>query len=103
MIPRYTRPEMGEIWSDANRFQCWLDIELALVEALIRATAPAPGRRQGVPTRTLLDPPAGAACTSRRRVAAAARQRLIAANSDGQRRFSGGRQVEERGPQFAAS
>src|SRR5689334_25350002 len=34
MIPRYTRPEMGRIWSDANKFQQWLEVELAASEAL---------------------------------------------------------------------
>jgi adenylosuccinate lyase len=33
MIPRYTRPEMSRIWSDENRFQRWLDVELAVAEA----------------------------------------------------------------------
>ncbi|MGA2118423.1 MAG: adenylosuccinate lyase [Bryobacteraceae bacterium] len=34
MIPRYTRPEMGRIWSDRNRFTQWLEVELAASEAL---------------------------------------------------------------------
>src|SRR5215475_11457189 len=34
MIARYTRPEMGRIWSDQNRFQQWLEVELAATEAL---------------------------------------------------------------------
>src|SRR5689334_3239255 len=34
MIARYTRPEMGRIWSDQNRFQQWLAVELAASEAL---------------------------------------------------------------------
>ena len=34
MIPRYTRPEMGRIWSDQNKFQQWLEVELAAAEAL---------------------------------------------------------------------
>jgi adenylosuccinate lyase len=33
MIPRYTRPEMGRIWSDEHRMQLWLDVELAVCEA----------------------------------------------------------------------
>ena len=32
MIPRYTRPEMGRIWSDENRFRRWLDVEIATAE-----------------------------------------------------------------------
>ena len=34
MIPRYTRPEMGRIWSEENSFQKWLDIEILAAEAL---------------------------------------------------------------------
>jgi adenylosuccinate lyase len=34
MIPRYTRPVLGRIWSDRNRFQQWLEVELAASEAL---------------------------------------------------------------------
>ncbi|HKW55989.1 MAG TPA: adenylosuccinate lyase [Candidatus Acidoferrum sp.] len=37
MIPRYTRPEMGQVWSDANRFGKWLDVELAATETLAEA------------------------------------------------------------------
>ncbi|HET6841317.1 MAG TPA: adenylosuccinate lyase [Candidatus Angelobacter sp.] len=29
MISRYTRPEMGRIWSDENKFRCWLQVEVA--------------------------------------------------------------------------
>src|SRR5579884_2998444 len=32
MIPRYTRPEMGRIWSDENRFRKWLEVEIATAE-----------------------------------------------------------------------
>ena len=34
MIPRYTRPEMGAIWSDERKLETWLQVELAVVEAL---------------------------------------------------------------------
>jgi adenylosuccinate lyase len=36
MIERYTLPEMGAIWSDQNRYQKWLDVELAVCEAWAR-------------------------------------------------------------------
>jgi len=32
MIRRYTRPEMGRIWSDENKFRRWLDVEIATAE-----------------------------------------------------------------------
>ena len=34
MIPRYTRPRMGRIWEDLNKYQRWLDVELAVTETL---------------------------------------------------------------------
>ena len=34
MIPRYTRPEMGRIWNDENRFRAWLAVEVAATETL---------------------------------------------------------------------
>ena len=33
MIQRYTRPEMGAIWTDQNKFKTWLDVEIAACEA----------------------------------------------------------------------
>jgi len=42
MISRYTRPEMGRIWNDQNKFQQWLEVELAASEALAeRGVVPA--------------------------------------------------------------
>src|SRR5271155_5076279 len=37
LIARYTRPEMGRVWSDENRFQKWLEVELAASETLAEA------------------------------------------------------------------
>ncbi|GAB6180228.1 adenylosuccinate lyase [Desulfotomaculum defluvii] len=34
MIERYTLPEMKQIWSDENKFQKWLDVEIAACEAM---------------------------------------------------------------------
>src|SRR4030065_1040056 len=33
MIDRYTRPAMGAVWSDENRYRKWLDVELAVCAA----------------------------------------------------------------------
>jgi len=33
MIERYTRKEMGQIWSDLNKFRLWLKVELAVCKA----------------------------------------------------------------------
>ena len=32
MITRYTLPEMGALWSEQNKFQKWLEVELAVCE-----------------------------------------------------------------------
>ncbi len=34
MIPRYTRPELGQIWSDQGKYERWLRVELASLEVL---------------------------------------------------------------------
>ncbi|MCW5964820.1 MAG: adenylosuccinate lyase [Bryobacterales bacterium] len=34
MIPRYTRSEMGAVWSDETKYRCWLEVELAATEVL---------------------------------------------------------------------
>ena len=33
MIQRYTRPVMGKLWEPENKFQKWLDVEIAACEA----------------------------------------------------------------------
>ncbi len=52
MIPRYTRPEMGRIWTDENKFRKWLDVEIATAEVeaeagVIPARAARAIRRKG--------------------------------------------------------
>lgn len=37
MISRYTRPEMGRIWADENKFRMWLAVEVAATETLAEA------------------------------------------------------------------
>ncbi|MEM6450116.1 MAG: adenylosuccinate lyase [Cyanobacteria bacterium P01_D01_bin.105] len=34
MIERYTLPEMGELWTDQYKFQTWLQVEIAVCEAM---------------------------------------------------------------------
>ncbi len=36
MIERYTRPEMGDLWTLRRRFEAWLEVELAVCEAWTR-------------------------------------------------------------------
>lgn len=33
MLERYTRPEMGQIWTDENRYKAWLEVEILADEA----------------------------------------------------------------------
>ena len=37
MIPRYTHPEMGRIWSEKRKYDTWLQVELAASDALAEA------------------------------------------------------------------
>jgi adenylosuccinate lyase len=37
VISRYTNPEMGAIWSDARRYETWLEVELAATDAMAEA------------------------------------------------------------------
>ena len=34
MISRYTRPEMGAVWTEENKFRMWLEVELVAAEVL---------------------------------------------------------------------
>ena len=33
MLERYSRPEMSSIWTDQNRYQAWLEVEILADEA----------------------------------------------------------------------
>jgi adenylosuccinate lyase len=37
MVPRYTHPEMGRIWSDQRKFETWLQVETAAAQAMADA------------------------------------------------------------------
>ena len=39
MIARYTGPDLGRIWSDQRKYETWLQVELAAVDAMARAEA----------------------------------------------------------------
>jgi adenylosuccinate lyase len=46
VIDRYTRPEMGRLWSEESRLGRWLEVELALVDVLAeRGEVPAAAAR----------------------------------------------------------
>jgi len=48
LIPRYTRPEMGKIWSDENKFRCWLQVEVAASLTLAEAGMVPPEAAQAI-------------------------------------------------------
>ena len=37
MIPRYSRPEIAEIWTDGYKFRRWLEVEIAATQAWVDA------------------------------------------------------------------
>src|SRR5213078_210543 len=37
MIPRYTHPDMGRIWSEERRFETWLQVEIAAAQVMAEA------------------------------------------------------------------
>src|SRR5438093_13319145 len=37
MIRRYTSPEMGRTWSEQRKYETWLQVEIAAVDAMARA------------------------------------------------------------------
>jgi adenylosuccinate lyase len=52
MISRYTRPEIGEVWTPRAKMQAWLEVELAATEAwaeegVVPAAAAAAARERG--------------------------------------------------------
>ena len=57
MIPRYTHKEMGAIWSEARRYEAWLEVELAATDALaaMPASCPAADARDASRERASFD------------------------------------------------
>src|SRR5258708_506195 len=56
MIPRYTRPEMGAIWTDENRYRIWLEIELLAIEKQEQLGIVPDGISQKIREKATLDP-----------------------------------------------
>jgi len=56
LISRYTRPEMGRVWSDANKYQKWLDVELAATETLADLSQVPRGAAAALRSRAKVDP-----------------------------------------------
>src|SRR6266853_1036803 len=55
MIPRYTHPEMGRIWSDQRRYETWLLVEIAAAEAMAAAGLVPPEAARDIRERGAFD------------------------------------------------
>ena len=55
MIPRYTRPELGRIWSEQRKLEAWLEVELAVSEALAEAELIPAGDFEQIAARASFD------------------------------------------------
>src|SRR6185312_8205830 len=52
MIERYTRPEIGAVWTDEARMTAWRDVEVAAAEALEPPHAPSPDELEAIRAAT---------------------------------------------------
>jgi len=55
MIPRYTHPEMGRLWSDQHRYETWLQVEVAAAEATAEAGIIPPEAARDIRERGAVD------------------------------------------------
>src|SRR4249920_4161370 len=55
MIPRYTHPDMGRIWSDQRRYETWLRVETAAAEAMAAAGMVPADAARDIKTRGAFD------------------------------------------------
>ena len=56
MIERYTRPEMGHVFSEAHKYELWLAVELAMCEAREDAGAVPAGTAAAIRERARVSP-----------------------------------------------
>jgi len=61
MIERYTRPEMGRVWSEAHKYELWGRVELLVLEAQARAGTVPAGSVESVRSAEIPTPQAVAA------------------------------------------
>src|SRR3989442_15049771 len=55
MIPRYTHPDMGRIWSDQRRYETWLLVETAAADAMADAGIIPPDAARDIRERGAFD------------------------------------------------
>ncbi|OGL03089.1 MAG: adenylosuccinate lyase [Candidatus Rokubacteria bacterium RIFCSPHIGHO2_02_FULL_69_13] len=56
MIDRYTRPEMGAVWSQATKYAAWLRVEMAVCEAYARRGRIPPDALARISAQARVDP-----------------------------------------------
>ena len=56
MIARYTLPEMEDLWSEDEKFQCWLEIEILACEAWAKAGKIPPEAMENIRSKAQIDP-----------------------------------------------
>ncbi len=55
MIERYTRKEIGEVWSEKNKFRKWLEVEIAVCRAWSRLGKIPPSSLKRIEEKTYID------------------------------------------------
>ena len=55
MIPRYTHPEMGRIWTEQRRYESWLAVETAAAESMAAAGLIPPDAARDIRDRAAFD------------------------------------------------
>ncbi|MBP7230495.1 MAG: adenylosuccinate lyase [Syntrophaceae bacterium] len=55
MIPRYSREKMAAIWSQENKYQKWLDVEVAACEAMVKLGKVPPEALDHIRSRASID------------------------------------------------
>ena len=56
MIDRYTRPQMGAIWTQQRKYECWLEVELAVCQAMEQIGQVPRGIAKRVRKKVTIDP-----------------------------------------------
>ena len=55
MIPRYSREKMTAIWSQENKYQKWLDVEVAACEAMVKLGKVPAGALETIKARAVIN------------------------------------------------
>ena len=86
MIPRYTHPEMGAIWSEQRRYETWLEVELAAADAMAEAGIVPPDAARELRAKARVRRRAASRKSSRSRSTTSSPSRPRWPNTSGRRR-----------------